>query len=229
MNMLTLKTPGLVEKIIRLIYPVKCMICGNILNEDSVLYLCDKCHKLLPRYERGFHKVAKLPYIDGLFSAFHYENGIDTAIQAMKFGSQPKLTETLTYILLEELLRESHIPYFDLIVPVPMHFMKKRSRGFNQAELIAIKVSEYLQIPVDTEVLIKTRNTRPQSSLKREERINNLKDVFSVSSPGKILNKNILIIDDVITTGTTINNCGRILYENGADKIYAMVLANAEK
>lgn len=229
MIMLALRKPGLAEKIIRLIYPVKCMICGKVLTEDSVLYLCDSCHELLPRCGTGFYKTEKLPYINGIFSAFHYENGIDKAIQAMKFDYQPRLSETLAFVLLEELLKETRIPHFDFIIPVPMHKKKMRSRGFNQSRLIADKISEALQIPVDTEVLVKTRNTRPQSTLKKEERLNNLLDAFSGEYPERVINKNILLVDDVITTGTTINSCGRILYENGAEKIYAVVIANAEK
>ncbi|NLM75323.1 MAG: ComF family protein [Clostridiaceae bacterium] len=227
MNTLELKKPGFAERLIRLLYPVKCMCCGVILREDTVLSLCEACYKMLPRCECGFYETFRLPYIDGLFSAFHYEQGIDKAIQEMKFKNQPGLAKTLAYILGEEYMKEPVFPPVDLIIPVPMHRSKKRQRGFNQAELLAERISGYLNIPLDKTSLVKVRNTKPQSSLARMQRLNNLENAFEIKNIWNIKDKNILLVDDVITTGTTIDTCGKILYESGAAKIYAMVLAIA--
>ncbi|NMA67733.1 MAG: ComF family protein [Clostridiaceae bacterium] len=225
---LELKKPGLAERLIRLVYPVKCICCDEILKEDAVLSLCDNCYKTLPYYGKGIYKAPKIPYIEGIFTAFYYENGIDRTIQAMKFNNQPSLSETLAYLLIEKYIKEPVLPHVDLIVPVPMHRKKKRQRGFNQAELLAKKVSKFLNIPLDTNSLVKIKNTKPQSSLSRNHRLYNLDNVFEVKNITNIKGKNILLIDDVITTGTTINTCGKILCDSGASKIYALVIANAE-
>ena len=227
MSIPELKRPGLAERLIRLLYPVRCMCCSEILREDAVLSLCDECLKTLPKCGKGFYRTPKLPYIDGLFAAFYYENGIDRAVQTMKFNGQPRLAEAFAYLLLEEYLKAPALPRIDLIMPVPMHKSKKRQRGFNQAELLARKISGFLDIPLDTDTLVKTRGTKPQSSLTRPERLQNLVNAFEVRNIRNIRNKNILLVDDVITTGTTINTCGKILYENGAARIYAMVVAKA--
>ena len=152
--------PSFGEKLIRLVYPPKCMVCGAVLDDDTPLYLCDACHKLLPVCGSGFHKMSALPYIRGLFGAFHYAEGVDGAIRKMKFGNQPGLSKTLAFLVYEELMKEAVLPDFELIIPVPMHRRKKRRRGYNQSELVARELSRYLDIPVDSGILLKTRYTR---------------------------------------------------------------------
>lgn len=227
--MKTAVKPSFWEKIVRLLYPVKCMMCDNILNENYALYLCDACEKTLPRYEDGFHKVPQIPYINSIFAAFYYEMGIDKAIQKMKFYHQPVLSETMAYLLYEEIIKKADLPDFDLIIPVPMHPEKKRSRGYNQSELVGRQLSLYLDIPFHPDILFKIVKTKPQSLLKREERIHNMDGVFKVNNNIEIEGKSILLVDDVITTGTTLNTCGKILFEHGASKVFAATIAIAEK
>ncbi|MGI6623109.1 MAG: ComF family protein [Clostridiaceae bacterium] len=225
----SLKPISLIERILRLIYPAKCMVCDLILMEDSPAFLCDPCKKGLKRYGRGFCRIAELTEIDGLFAAFNYLDGIETAIHAFKFKNQPKLSETISRLLYEELNKHGNTPDFDYIVPVPMHPRKKRQRGYNQSELIAKQLGRYLNKEVRTDILRKIRYTRSQSRLKRRDRIYNLEGAFSVSPDAFIEGKRILLVDDVLTTGTTINNCAKILRERGVFFIYGIVIAIAEK
>ncbi len=220
------------EKLIRLIYPAKCMVCDTILNEDTALYLCEPCKKNLPRYQREFRKSIAMPYIDGVFAAFYYKDGVDTAIHNMKFKNHPKLAQTMGSLVCEELLNHEPLPDFDFIIPIPMHPKKKRQRGYNQAELVAKEVAQILGKEARTDILLKTQNTKPQILLKREERLRNLERAFKVNVNnimGKNHNKHILLVDDVLTTGTTINTCARILKDNGFSFVYALVIAMAEK
>ena len=221
-----------IEKLIRLIYPAKCMVCDTILNDNAVLYLCESCKKNLPRYQREFRKSAELPYLDGIFAAFYYKNGVDTAIHNMKFKNQPKLAQTIGSLVCEEMLKHGPLPDFDYIVPVPMHPKKKRQRGYNQAELVAKEEARILEKEIRTDILLKIQNTKPQILLKREERLRNLEGAFKVNDNNiieKNHNKHILLVDDVLTTGTTINTCARILKESGFSSVYALVIALAEK
>ncbi len=224
-----LEPPSLLERVIRLVYPAKCMICDSLLREEASLMLCESCHTLLPRCEKGFVKMPSMPYIHQLFAAYYYDEGLDSAIHAMKFNHQPRLSETFGYLLYEEMDKVSYLPDWDMILPVPMHRRKKRERGYNQSELMALSLSRHLKIPVYSDLLIKTRYTRPQSSLKREERLMNLEGAFDVVNDTAIAGKNILLIDDVSTTGTTLNLCAKILYEKGAAFVYAAVIAIVEK
>jgi ComF family protein len=224
-----LKIPSIWERILRLVYPVKCMICDEVLKEDTALYLCETCSKMLPYYRKGFCAIPRIPYINGLFAAFYYENGVDRAIQAMKFNHQPLLSRTMAWLLYREMVKEKFLPDFDIVIPVPMHRRKKHKRGYNQAELVAIKLADYLEVPVHIDNLVKIRKTRPQSSLKREGRLHNIEGSFQVKDPALVSGKSILLVDDVVTTGTTLNTCAKILYENGASWIFASAIAIAEK
>lgn len=224
-----LKPISLIERIIRLVFPVKCMVCETILREDASACLCELCRKGLKSYDRGFGKNSILPEVDNLFAAFYYLDGVETAIHTFKFKNQPKLSETISYLMYEELNKHGQIPEFDYIVPVPMHPRKKRHRGYNQSELIAIHMAEYFKKEVRTDILIKGRYTRPQSLLKRKDRIKNLEGAFLARSGVSIQGKSVLLVDDVLTTGTTINTCAKILKDKGVSFIHAMVIAIAEK
>lgn len=224
-----LEAPSFLERLIRLVYPAKCMVCDILLKEEASIMLCENCHSLLPRCEKGFVKAPFMPYVHKLFAAYYYDEGLDSAIHAMKFNHQPKLSETFGYLLYEEIAKVPLLPDWDMILPVPMHRKKKRQRGYNQSELLADRLSEYLHIPVYHNLLVKTRHTKPQSKLKREERLFNLEDAFDVVNGPEIEGKNILLLDDVATTGTTLNNCAKILYEKGAAFVFASVIAIVEK
>ena len=222
---------SLLEKLIRLIYPAKCMVCDAVLNEDTYLYLCDPCKKNLPRCQKGFVKISQMPYLDGVFAAFYYREGIKSAIQSMKFKSYPRLAQTMGSLVCEELFKYNPIPDFDFLVPVPMHPKKKRQRGYNQAELVANEAAHILNKEVHTDILLKVRNTTAQSRLKREDRLKNLESAFMInySIIKNNRNKRVLLLDDVLTTGTTVNTCAKILKENGFSSVYALVIAIAEK
>ena len=224
-----LKPPSLTERLIRLIYPVKCMVCEKILKEDSILSLCDTCYELLPRYAKGFVKMPELPYVDKLLAAYYYDEGMDSAIHSMKFNNQPKLAQTFAYLIYEEMMKASCQPDIDMVLPIPMHLKKKRKRGYNQSELLAIELSALLRIEMPKNLLTKVINTRPQVGLRREERLCNTEGAFDVTDETQVNGKNILLIDDVVTTGTTLNTCAKILYEKGASNIYACVIAIAGK
>lgn len=220
--------PPLHEQIIRLIFPPKCMVCEELLLEDSPLYICPSCKRSLPRYGRGFVKNSEVKLVDKLFAGFHYKEGIETAIHTMKFNDHPRLVNTMAKLIYQELCQEDTIPYFDCILPIPMFSKKKRKRGYNQTELLAKELALLLGIEVRADLLIKTRTTKPQSRLKREERLENLKDAFSVGNEiNYIVGKNILLVDDVVTTGTTLSTCAKILREHDISSIYALVIAIA--
>jgi ComF family protein len=108
---------------------------------------------------------------------------------------------------------------FDLTVPVPMHPIRFIKRGFNQSALIARCLSKRLDIPISFDTLIKKRNTKPQSTLDKRERSENLKGSFAVKNNSRINDKRVLLVDDVITTSSTVNECSKTLIEAGARSV----------
>ncbi len=112
-----------------------------------------------------------------------------------------------------------------LLVPVPLHPKTQRLRGYNQAELLAKVVGQILDIPVDGKVLIQTRPMKPQASLGEKERWENVKGAFEVAKPEAVKGQIVVVIDDVMTTGATLNECAKALKRVGARQVYCLTFA----
>lgn len=220
-----LESPALPEKLLRLLYPIKCIFCDDVLHENDNLRVCQSCYQLLPRLGRGFEPIPRIPYLNGLFACCHYEKDVEKAIHAMKFQNKPQFAQDLAYLLAEEMVRYP-IPELDAIVPVPMHAKKLRQRGYNQSKLVAEMLSGFLGIPC-AELLAKVRTTKAQSLLGREERLGNLENVFSLGSGKNPAGMRVLLLDDVTTTGTTLNACAKVLYDAETTAVFASVIAMA--
>ncbi len=112
-----------------------------------------------------------------------------------------------------------------VLIPVPLDIKKLKLRGYNQSEELAKELSSVSRAPLLTNVLLKTASTKSQMELSKSEREENLRGVFLVKNAEKITNKKILLVDDVYTTGSTMNECARILKEAGAKSVYGLALA----
>lgn len=128
---------------------------------------------------------------------------------------------------LENLLQTIRVPRADLLLmPVPLHPRKKRERGFNQSECIAQEISSHFSIPLITRALVRTRYTPPQvKTVSEEERRKNIAGAFAVTNASLVRGNTIMLIDDVLTTGSTANDAARALKEAGAREVWALVVA----
>lgn len=151
-----------------------------------------------------------------------YEGVLKEAIHLLKFNKIKRLAKPLSTLLLS-----LPIPKADGIVAVPLHDKRLKDREFNQAALISKALSNELKIPFFSDALIKIKETPPQTGLKREERLKNLKKAFSASEIVKGLD--IILLDDVITTGTTVIECSNALIKAGVKNVYVIALARAMK
>ena len=113
----------------------------------------------------------------------------------------------------------------DFIIPVPLSLTRRIGRGYNQAGLLAQEMSKHCQKPLLSDVLKRSKITKPQFLLSKRERLENLKDSFTVKNADKIKGKTVLLVDDIITSGATVSECAGVLKSAGAKKIYAMSLA----
>jgi ComF family protein len=155
-----------------------------------------------------------------------YKETLKDVILVYKYGRQKLLAETLSKRLVERLEKEKDImEKIDFIVPVPLTKAKEKQRGFNQCELIAYYLGESFNKPVSLDNLIRIKETPVQASLSRAERINNLKDAFKAIEPDEFNGKNIMLVDDVMTTGATAGEISRVLKQSGAKGVYVAVLA----
>lgn len=146
-----------------------------------------------------------------------------TAIHLLKYSGAERIADRFGFFMAKEIVADEELSTSDMIVPVPLHPARKRERGYNQSELIAGKIGVELRIRNEWHLLERIRQTQTQTLFDAEGRKKNIAGAFSMGKHLKVAvkGKNILLIDDVITTGSTIRECARVLKENGAAKVYA--------
>ncbi len=225
-----------------MLFPLFCLGC-----ESYGEWLCENCFAKLPlRLDQRCPLCLKQPtphgercfackdvsQLDGLYAASYYQSPLlSYVIHTYKYRFIPQLSEILGAFLVGS-LRNTRFPLPDIILPVPLHPRRLRFRGFNQAELISDLVGKNIlpdfEIPVKKKILVRQRKTKPQiKTHSRTERLANLTQAFVVSEEGreKVQGKNIWLIDDVSTTGTTLAECAKVLKSAGAKSVFGIVLA----
>lgn len=233
------KLVGWLELAGTLLYPTRCPVCDGLLGtgrqrmcpvcRQRVHYLsgplCFQCGKKLSDCEaeycgdcrRGRH----------LFTAgralYEYED-IASALYRFKYGGRREYAGFFAQELVQQLGDYIRSLAPDGLVPVPMYRGKQRRRGYNQAELLARKLGRELGIPVYSDLVVRNRDTKPLKELNSEERVNNLKKAFNLGENGVKL-KTIILVDDIFTTGSTIDQVSAVLLAGGCQRIYYIALA----
>ena len=156
------------------------------------------------------------------------DKALQSLIHSFKYNKRFLNAKFLGVLIGKELGEEIINWNIDLIIPVPLHHLKKAERGYNQSEFIVNGLSRKLGIPFTTKAIKRIRYTESQTTFNQVEREKNISNAFKVRSKKKIIGKNILIVDDVITTGSTIRECGKALIEGGAKSAYACSVAIAD-
>ena len=150
---------------------------------------------------------------------------LKTVIQQYKYGRNVSLAVPLAGLLLE--CCPLPVETYDLIIPVPLHLTRLRWRGFNQAQFLAHRLAVAARLPLDAFALQRVRPTRPQVQLSADERRQNVARAFRVVRPPRVYDRHVLLVDDVYTTGATVNECSRALLQAGAKTVDVLVLARA--
>jgi len=159
---------------------------------------------------------------------FKYKNLIRKLILDMKFNKKPYIYKIFEIFLEKNQKQLENLKKYDIIIVIPLNFRRKLTRGYNQSKLIAHIISNILQIKIQSKILYKIKNVAPQSTLNKVQRENNLKGVYKVKNVQKIQNKKILLIDDIYTTGSTLNECAKTLIKSGIKKENIGVLTLAK-
>jgi predicted amidophosphoribosyltransferase len=204
-----------------LFFPKKCLGCGK-----SDTYLCTDCFNKIE-----INPIAEHPDnigLNKLISATNYTNPLmRELIKSFKYHFVQELSEPLSQLLIKTLKTfDTSLKVFNfVIIPIPLHEHRLRYRGFNQAELLAKQVANHFNLLIKTNILKRIVPTGPQANIKNiNKRKNNIENVFSTMS-GAVEGKNILLIDDVATTGATLIEAAKVLKSNGAREIWALVVA----
>lgn len=207
--------------LIDLIYPPVCGICEQINKKN----LCKKCEIEIKKYQLNNIEKVKDKNYDYQIKILKYENIIRKKIIDYKFNEKSYLYKTFGKIILNNKKIYSFLKKYDIILCVPMYKEKKKQRGYNQAELITKELAKKLHIDISLDNLVKMKDTKKQSTLTKTERMQNLKGVFEVKNKGILKNKNVILFDDIFTTGSTVNECCNVLKKAGAKGIAVLTLA----
>lgn len=229
---------------VSLLYPAACAMCEEPIEAGQ--YLCDVCTEKAPRIKPPFCAICSEPFDGAITESFscancahrllHFQCAVSAyrargvvrkIILDFKYGKQIHLRFPVADWLLEALddprLRERR---FDLVVPVPLHPARKRERGFNQAELLAKLLADRSGLTMQN-ALERIRYTTTQTAYDRGERMENLRDAFRLRKKMNVRDSRVLLIDDVLTTGSTLSECARVLKAHGAISVHAATAARA--
>ncbi len=215
--------------LLEFLFPPKCCMCSKILSSGSRICICETCATEIDYFSDNVILMdlpgAAEAYCDGVICVGRYCASFKKSLKRFKFSNKPSYYRAFGKLLATKLQSVKKLGEVDIIIPVPMHKSRQRQRGYNQAALIAGYVARELGIKMESRLLIKTKETASQSVLGKSERVCNLEGAFAIRNPERIKGKSILLIDDIVTTGSTINQCSKALKVSGAARIIAGVVA----
>lgn len=232
-----------------LLAPSLCSYCKSSLIMSDIPYFCKTCWSefdlirgsLCPCCGRQFASPEALsespshlcrfcrenpPYFDQALSVGLFEGQLREAIHIYKYKPLRALGKPLADWMAKQIRLVHHM---DIVMPVPLHRSRLRQRGFNQSLLLAYGITEHFSLSIVYDNLIRTRPTRPQVELSADERAKNVRGAFALRHPGDVFDKRILLVDDVFTTGSTLNECAKVLKESGASSVTAFTLARTSE
>jgi len=243
------KPKELLRKIFHAILPGNCRNCDRALWGDSIPFFCDPCWSTLSPIMGPICQRCSLPFLSPIsllhspshrcancrlrppafsqaWTGYPYKSPLKEAIGLFKYQSKVSLAGPLATLLLKALTPlPTPLSMIDVILPVPLHPTRLREREYNQSLLLAFPLSTQLGLPLSYTSLVRIRPTTPQTSLRRKDRLINLRRSFVVSQPTVLRDKKILLVDDVFTTGATVNECAKALRKAGASHVYVVTLA----
>ena len=225
-----------INNFLNLFFPLNCNACGTALvSQENVI--CTSCSFKLPR--TGFHTNIENPIsrvfwgrvtLESASSFLFFNKGgyVQQLIHQLKYKGKKSIGLYLGKLYGNDLIETDNYKNIDIILPVPLHPKKEKERGYNQSLIIAQGLGQAMQKPVSADNLIKQLHTSSQTKKSRYSRWENVKDAFRVLSPDLLVGKHILLVDDVLTTGATIEACAAKLLEIEDVKVSVVTLANAQ-
>ncbi|MFA6198433.1 MAG: ComF family protein [Patescibacteria group bacterium] len=231
----------LLQKIFRwllnLVFPIRCLGCGKF-----DIWICDEClarvklaqvecpgcRRSMPTNQACIDCLSQIS-LDRLIVWADYQNPlIQKAIHALKYGFVAGLSTLLGRALAQQIMvYASPLPGSIVLVPVPLHWQRRNERGFNQATLLARAGAKVLNVPCWPHAIRRTKYTAPQATLSRQDRLSNLTGLFALDRGLDFSGKIVIIIDDVATTGATLQECAKVLKSAGAAEVWGAVLARS--
>lgn len=224
------------EDIVNILFPNLCCTCNKALTRNEEL-ICFHCRSELPKTlfddfiqnDLTDRFYGKFEISFGVSLLYFYKTGItQNLLHQFKYNNYPEIGEMIGGWLAHQYLKRQDAKQIDVIIPVPLHPRKERIRGYNQSQYFARGISEVIDIPTDFTSLVRTQYQKSQTHKTKEQRWKSVENAFKIIDPQKIENKKVLIVDDVITTGATLEACGHQLVNSGASEIGIATMALAK-
>ena len=225
----------LLSDLLSLLFPNLCAACGAGLHRGEV-HICTRCLNELPytdHHTDPANKAAKKLWgriqFHAAMSLLHFRKGgrVQNIIHQLKYLNNRGIGLTLGRMMGEKILQSAAFENIEVIIPVPLHRKRERSRGYNQSQCVAEGIAAVLQVPVNNTAIIRQVATRSQTNKNRFTRFENMKDVFSVVNTDGLIGSHVLLVDDVLTTGATIASCAGELNKSGIKKLSIATVAFA--
>lgn len=221
--------------LISVFFPNRCIFCDELI--DPFEDICERCAESAP-FIKGeicpccgaakadcFCKKKHSHFYESIASPLYYKDNVKSCIQRYKFKDERNIGRALAKLMAEVVFERFADIDFDYVTYIPMYRKKERKRGFNQSRILAREISELCDIPFADKMLIKLYDTDNQHDCTRLERTGNLIGVFDVDSRFDVRGKTVLLIDDIKTSGSTLNECGKMLHLNGANRVICLTAA----
>ncbi len=233
------------------LFPAECAFCGQFAGDDRRLIFCRSCWESIslisgdvcPRCGKPYASPHILdaapgfvcgdcrttpPFFERAYSAAYYEGVMREAIHQLKYYHKPRLAYHLIRLLVSHIPERIEPGSYTAVVPVPLHKSKQKQRGYNQAFLLARHLAAHGHLDMMAGNLLRIRDTRPQNKQEgRKARQENVKNAFQVMRPDEVQGKHLILIDDVLTTGATVNECAKMLKHAGAASVLVLTLSRA--
>lgn len=235
----------LLHAALNVLFPPICHVCRKFIPAAGSLHICPACHDRLTPIVSPMCRVCGIPFVgagedhvcgdcitspprfDAARAALAYEDVSRDLLHAFKYRNKTHLRRPLALLMIERLSDFVGLRPPDLIMPVPLHRKRLQSRGFNQAVLLGEILSSHWKLPLDRYNLRRTRWTEPQVNLSAGERRANVKGAFSVQKSCLVHGRRVLLVDDVLTTGSTVEECSLLLKTVGAKEVTVITAARA--
>ena len=226
-----------------MLYPRNCIGCGES-SPEAFRYICWDCWADASHVEPPFCDLcgdpvagavdhdficytcsAEKPSFDGARSAARYDGVVGEALRKLKYEKALWLAPDMANLLHNCLKAEFPARSFDLIVPVPLHHVRRRSRGYNQSAVLAHELGRQIKCPSISGMLRRIRPTTTQTNLTASQRLSNVKNAFQSRRAKWLAGRRVLLVDDVMTTGATVNACAKALKKGGASSVHVLTVA----
>lgn len=218
-----------------LLYPQLCVACNASLTTSAHQCFCFKCRATIELVDFPFDNNEVIDRLwgrtrlDAAASLYYFrkKSPVQWALHHLKYGNQPEIGRRLGRLLGQKLYPMPLFQDVDCIVPVPLHPLKERQRGYNQSMAFALGLAEALHAPVLGNALVRNQFSASQTRKHRDERFQNVGEVFSAAQPQRLKGQHVLLVDDVLTTGATIEMCGNLIERAGGRKLSVATIAVA--